>query len=298
MIVLPSRRQPLLEYLVFRMSYGEAATSLPTLARKDSPARASADIIEDVRPPSITKRYSSFGESEVLPPSPGTVSGGSDSPPEKSTASLERSTYEPELSKTPSRQSMKQAKHSEDLNTPLKQPRFRVERLKFKEDYRARLPILIARFTGYRSPTDEPPYEPLPFPPFIWLHKLPLRYEVWIFGWTGAFISMLLIEAIMSANTAFQDIYHAPIIVTSFGASAVLVFGVIESPLAQPRNFVLGHFVSALAGTAITRLFVLNASYRSYLGNTAFHGNVFVNGALSMAFSLLAQDVVGALHPP
>ena len=57
----------------------------------------------------------------------------------------------------------------------------------------------------------------------------------------------------MSASTAFR-VYIAPIIVTSFGASAVLLFGVIESPLAQPRNFVLGHFVSALVGVCIRRL--------------------------------------------
>jgi CBS-domain-containing membrane protein len=72
---------------------------------------------------------------------------------------------------------------------------------------------------------------------------------------------MLLIEAIMSTSTAFRNVYHAPIIITSFGASAVLLFSVIESPLSQPRNFVFGHFVSSLLGTAITRLFVIDASY-------------------------------------
>ena len=102
----------------------------------------------------------------------------------------------------------------------------------------------------------------------------------------------------MSTSTAFWDVYHAPTIVTSFGASAVLLFAAIESPLAQPRNFVLGHFVSALVGTCITRLFVLNPNYQGYLDNTAFHPSTFINGGLSMATSLLAQLAIGAIHPP
>ncbi|OAL27908.1 hypothetical protein AYO22_03253 [Fonsecaea multimorphosa] len=102
----------------------------------------------------------------------------------------------------------------------------------------------------------------------------------------------------MSTSTAFRDTYHTPTIITSFGASAVLLFGVIESPVAQPRNFVLGHFISAFVGTAITRLFVLNGSYQGYLDNTNFHPSTFINGGLSMATSLLAMLITGTAHPP
>lgn len=173
-----------------------------------------------------------------------------------------------------------------------------LQRAKFRQDHRFRLPYVISRFIGYRPPKTEPPYDPLPFPPFTWLTRIPVRLEVWIFGWVGAFGGILLIEAIMSASTAFRDVYTAPIIVTSFGASAVLLFGVIESPLAQPRNFVLGHFVSALVGVAITRLFARNPHYHLELDNTTFHASPFVNGGLSMATSLLAQLMIGAVHPP
>ena len=130
------------------------------------------------------------------------------------------------------------------------------------------------------------------------MEKISLRLETMIFGWIGAFGGILLIEAIMAGSTAFRDVYDAPIIVTSFGASAVLLFGVVESPVSQPRNFVLGHFVSALVGTCITRLFVLNPRYNGYLDNKDFHGTTFVNGGLSMATSLLAQLIIGAVHPP
>ncbi|KAL5086761.1 hypothetical protein Trisim1_008836 [Trichoderma cf. simile WF8] len=172
------------------------------------------------------------------------------------------------------------------------------EYIALREDYRGRLPYYLSRFTGYKPPDAQPPYEPLGVPPFSWLKYIPLQLEIWAFTWIGSFGGILLIEAIMSANTAFSEVYHAPIIITSFGASAVLLFSAIESPLAQPRNFVLGHFVSALVGTCITRLFVLNPNYHPFLDEGGFHANVFVNGGLSMATSALAQVLIGAVHPP
>ncbi|KAL2849915.1 hypothetical protein BJY01DRAFT_245712 [Aspergillus pseudoustus] len=99
----------------------------------------------------------------------------------------------------------------------------RLDRFKFREDFRGRLPESISRFTGYRSLDQSAPYAPLPFPPFSWLTKIPLKYEVWLFAWVGAFGGILLIEAIMSSSTAFRDVYNTPTIITSFGASAVLL---------------------------------------------------------------------------
>ena len=40
----------------------------------------------------------------------------------------------------------------------------------------------------------------------------------------------------------------------SFGASAVLIYGATNSPLAQPRNLVGGHIISALVGVTIHKL--------------------------------------------
>jgi HPP family len=170
--------------------------------------------------------------------------------------------------------------------------------LSFSEDYRARLPLNVSRFLGYRPPSQSPPYEPLPVFPFNLLGRISLRHEVWIFAFLGSLGSILLIEALMSTHTAFQDVYHSPLIISSFGASAVLVFGVIESPLAQPRNLVLGHFVSGLLSVAMTRLWILNGSYDTALENTNFYAPSFVNGGLCMSLSLLAQLVLGIVHPP
>jgi CBS-domain-containing membrane protein len=42
-----------------------------------------------------------------------------------------------------------------------------------------------------------------------------------------------------------------PLLIGSFGASSVLLFGANESPLAQPRNLIGGHLVSAIAAVLI-----------------------------------------------
>jgi CBS-domain-containing membrane protein len=171
-----------------------------------------------------------------------------------------------------------------------------VERLKLKKDYRESLPPLLTRFIGYRPPGQTAPFEPIPG--FRWLRKVPLATEVQAFAFIGSFTAILLVEAIMCTNTAFRDVYHTPMIITSFGASAVLLFGVIEAPVSQPRNFVGGHFLASLVATIITRLFVLNDQYQGYLVNTSFHPSTFVNGALSMATSLLLMLITGTTHPP
>ncbi|WVF68088.1 hypothetical protein IAT40_002851 [Kwoniella sp. CBS 6097] len=169
------------------------------------------------------------------------------------------------------------------------------------EDYRERIPLYISRFIGYRPPGAVPPYEPLPFPPFSWLNHIDLKYEVWIFAFIGSLGAILLVEAIASTHTAFREIYHSPLVITSFGAAAVLCFGVIESPLAQPRNHVLGNMVGALIGTILTRLFTLHGGgveYRENLENTEFHGSTFVNGGLVVSVTLLVTLMLGVVHPP
>jgi CBS-domain-containing membrane protein len=138
----------------------------------------------------------------------------------------------------------------------------------------------------------------LPIFPFTLLNRVSVKHEAWIFAFFGSLGSILLIEAIMSAHTAFQAVYRSPLIISSFGASAVLVFGVIESPLSQPRNLFLGHFVSGLISVVMTRLWVRNGSYVTSLENTEFYTPTFINGSLCMSVSLIAMLVLGVLHPP
>ena len=112
-------------------------------------------------------------------------------------------------------------------------------------------------------------------------------------------MAILILESVCVASTAFRNAYYAPIIVGLFGATAVLVFGVPEVPLAQPRNMVMGQVVPAIVSVAITKLWCLtNPTYASNLDNRDFYSPGFVNGALCMALALLVQMVFGIVHPP
>jgi hypothetical protein len=73
------------------------------------------------------------------------------------------------------------------------------------------------------------------------------------------------------------------LIITSFGASAVLVFGAIKSPLAQPRNLIGGTVISALIGVASYKLF----------GN-----NIALASTIGVSCSIGAMLLTRTVHPP
>jgi CBS domain-containing membrane protein len=72
-------------------------------------------------------------------------------------------------------------------------------------------------------------------------------------------------------------------LIGSFGASSVLVFGVIQSPLAQPRNLIGGHVISALVGVTIYQ----------FLPNV-----IWITAPLAVAQSIVLMQVTKTLHPP
>lgn len=73
------------------------------------------------------------------------------------------------------------------------------------------------------------------------------------------------------------------LLIGSFGASAVLVYGAITSPLAQPRNLVGGHIISGLVGVACYQLF----------GQV-----IWLAAALGVAFAIAAMLATKTVHPP
>lgn len=72
-------------------------------------------------------------------------------------------------------------------------------------------------------------------------------------------------------------------LIGSFGASSVLVYGAIQSPLAQPRNLVGGHFISALIGVSIYR----------FLPDI-----VWLTAPLAVSLSIVVMQITKTLHPP
>ncbi|TYR32671.1 HPP family protein [Sphingobacterium phlebotomi] len=104
------------------------------------------------------------------------------------------------------------------------------------------------------------------------------REHFWSF--IGAFVAIFII--------AFTQSLHLPVLenvflIGSFGASSVLVYGAIQSPLAQPRSLVGGHVVSALVGVMVARL---------------LPDIIWLTAPLAVASSIVFMQMTRTLHPP
>src|SRR5512134_3032247 len=76
-----------------------------------------------------------------------------------------------------------------------------------------------------------------------------------LWSWIGSVIG---IGACALLSAAYFEPRDLSLLIGSFGASAVLIYGAIKSPLAQPRNLVGGHVLSGLAGVTAFQLFDSN----------------------------------------
>ncbi len=101
-----------------------------------------------------------------------------------------------------------------------------------------------------------------------------------LWSWLGAFLG---IAAVAYINYGLLDKTDLVLIIGSFGASAVLIYGAIKSPLAQPRNLLGGHVLSALIGVTAFKL---------------FEPNLWLAAALAVAFSIAVMHATKTLHPP
>ena len=70
---------------------------------------------------------------------------------------------------------------------------------------------------------------------------------------------------------------------------AILEYSTIESPLAQPRNSIVGHFLSAVIGVCISKLFGLSPN---------FDGLQWLAGALSVGLASAVMVLTKTVHPP
>ena len=72
-----------------------------------------------------------------------------------------------------------------------------------------------------------------------------------IWSWIGAFLGISLVAFVNYNIFKGTDLV---MIIGSFGATAVLIYGAIRSPLAQPRNLIGGHVISAVIGVTTYNL--------------------------------------------
>lgn len=110
-------------------------------------------------------------------------------------------------------------------------------------------------------------------PPLVSLFEI-------IWSWVGAFFG---ITAVAYAHYNILGQTDLVMIIGSFGASAVLIYGAIESPLAQPRNLIGGHFFSAITGVASYQL---------------FNSHMWLSAAVAVATAIAIMHATKTLHPP
>ena len=76
--------------------------------------------------------------------------------------------------------------------------------------------------------------------------RLPVR-QILLAGLGGA-----LAISLLAALTRWSG---TPLVLGSFGASCVFIFGLPEAPFSQPRNVIGGHLISSATGLAVYSLF-------------------------------------------
>lgn len=107
-----------------------------------------------------------------------------------------------------------------------------------------------------------------------------IDYKEQFWSFIGAFVGIGLIALIQSYQfTEHENIF----LIGSLGASSVLVYGAIQSPLAQPRNLIGGHFISALIGVTIFKI---------------FPDIIWINAPLAVSLSIVIMQITKTLHPP
>lgn len=95
----------------------------------------------------------------------------------------------------------------------------------------------------------------------------------------GAFLGIGIIAYLQSGFSEKDQIF----LIGSFGATSVLVYGAINSPLAQPRNLIGGHVFSAIVGVTIQQL---------------VPDILWLQASLAVALSIVVMQITQTLHPP
>ncbi|GAW93961.1 HPP family protein [Calderihabitans maritimus] len=103
-------------------------------------------------------------------------------------------------------------------------------------------------------------------------------YEI-LWSWIGSFLG---ISAVGFISQKWLEPRDLTLIIGSFGASAVLIYAAIKSPLAQPRNLMLGHIISALVGVTCYKLVSVP----------------WLSAALAVSLAIVAMHLTKSLHPP
>lgn len=104
-----------------------------------------------------------------------------------------------------------------------------------------------------------------------------------LYTFLGGFAGIALVD--MISQRVGVELPDRFFLIGSFGASAVLIYGLPNSPLAQPRNLFGGHIISAIIGVTVQKL--LGEGFPIWLAP-----------ALAVSLSIVMMQITKTLHPP
>ncbi|MGZ4044421.1 MAG: HPP family protein [Bacteroidia bacterium] len=115
---------------------------------------------------------------------------------------------------------------------------------------------------------------------YIMYKETLVDFKEHLWSFIGSFIGIGLIAYIHNSVFSLNDTIF---LIGSFGASSVLIYGAIQSPLAQPRNLVGGHVVSAIVGVTV---------------HTLLPDIIWITAPLAVSLAIVLMQVTKTLHPP
>lgn len=107
-----------------------------------------------------------------------------------------------------------------------------------------------------------------------------IDYKEKFWSFLGSFVGIGILAYIQSIHFKGNDAVY---LIGSFGASSVLVYGIIQSPFSQPRNLVGGHLISALVGVTVHKL---------------APDIIWIAAPLAVSFAIVFMQMTKTLHPP
>lgn len=105
-------------------------------------------------------------------------------------------------------------------------------------------------------------------------------YKEHFWSFLGSFVGIGILSYLEFTHFAGSDAVY---LIGSFGASSVLIYGIIQSPFSQPRNLIGGHLISAFIGVTVNKL---------------VPDIVWLSAPLAVSLSIIFMQITKTLHPP
>ncbi|KAJ9474106.1 hypothetical protein PHBOTO_004179 [Pseudozyma hubeiensis] len=108
-------------------------------------------------------------------------------------------------------------------------------------------------------------------------------------------IAAWVVIALLSlvSRSPFHRAHNAPLIIGAFATEAVVTFFAFRTPLAQPKNILLGNSISAVMGVAMEKAFA-GTNYSV----SGVYGIDWIAAATAVSGAVFAMQIFGFTHPP